>query len=330
MDLRTFNRIALACVALAAMGSATAQTGTPAAQFPAKPMRLIVPYPPGGGSDVLSRVVGASMGEQLGQPVVIENKPGGATIVGAEAAAQSPADGYTLFLGNVASLAVNPSLFKGKLPYDPNRDFKSVGMMGRFGMILVVNPSVKANTLAEFVELAKRGGLNYGSPGIGSPHHLAMELLKERTRVDIAHIVYKGAAPAVQDVVSGQIQAMVLDTGANAKPLIDAGKLRAIAVFSDKRLPGFENVPTTVESGFPDLQVWGWQGLVLPSATPDANVKKLAATLNKSLEDPRVANKLTEVGIYPSPMAPEAFDKYWRDEGVKWQALIEKAGIKAE
>ncbi len=330
MHRRTFTRIALACVALAATGMTAAQTAAPAAQFPSKPMRLIVPYPPGGGSDVLSRVVGASMGDQLGQPVVIENKPGGATIVGAEAAAQSPADGYTLFLGNVASLAVNPSLFKGKLPYDPNRDFRSVGMMGRFGMILVVNPSVKATTLAEFIELARRGGVNYASPGIGSPHHLAMELLKERTRSDITHIVYKGAAPAVQDVVGGQIQAMVLDTGANAKPLIESGKLRAIAVFSDRRLPGFENVPTTVESGYPDLQVWGWQGLVLPSATPDPVVKRLAGALNKSLEDPKGTGKLTEVGIYPSPMGPEAFDKYWRDEGVKWQALIEKAGIKAQ
>ena len=174
------------------------------------------------------------------------------------------------------------------------------------------------------------GGTNYASPGIGSPHHLSMELLKDRAQLDITHVAYKGAAPAVQGLMAGEVQAMVLDTGANARPLIQAGRLRAIAAFTDKRLPGFEDVPTTVESGFPDLQVWGWQGLVLPAGAPDGVVAKLSTALNKALADPKVSNRLAEIGITPSPMAPEAFDKYWRDEGVQWSALIEKAGIKIQ
>lgn len=328
MDKRSFGKISLGAALALAMRTAWAQE----ANFPSRPLRLVVPYPPGGGSDILARAVAPAMGELLGQSVLVDNRPGAATIIGAETVARSAPDGYSLLLGNVATLAVNPSLFKEKLPYSPTRDFRSIGMMGRFGMILVANPNLKARSLTQLIDLAKRqnGSLNYASPGIGSPHHLAMELLKDRAGIDMTHVAYKGIAPAIQDLIAGQVLLMVIDTGANATELIKSGRLQAIASFSDQRLPGFEDVPTTVEAGFHDLQVSGWQGLVVPASVPDAVVGKLSNALISALKNPAVSKKLMETGITPAPMAPGVFDKFWRDEGDKWRVLIEKAGIKLQ
>ena len=328
MDRRSFGKISLGTT----LGLAAQAAWPQEAGFPSRPMRLVVPYPPGGGSDILARAVAPAMGELLGQPVLIDNRPGAATIIGAETVARSAPDGYSLLLGNVATLAVNPSLFKEKLPYSPTRDFRSIGMMGRFGMILVANPGLQAKSLPQLIEFAKRqsGPLNYASPGIGSPHHLAMELLKDRAGIDMTNVAYKGIAPAIQDLISGQVMLMVLDTGAGAAELIKSGRLKAIASFTDQRIPGFEDIPTTVEAGFKDLEVWGWQGLVVPSGVPDATVNKLSNALIGSLKNAAVSKRLLDAGITPAPMAPAAFDKFWRDEGEKWRVLIEKAGIKLQ
>jgi tripartite-type tricarboxylate transporter receptor subunit TctC len=243
--------VALAASLFAFASVALAQTAL-AQTYPAKPIRLIVPYPPGGGTDFFARLVGAKMSEQIGQPIVVENRPGAATIIGAEAAAKSPPDGYTALLADTSTLAVNPSLYR-KLPYDPQKDFAPITLTARFAMLLVVNPTLdRSKTVKEFIDEAKAapGKINFASVGAGTPHHLTMELFMQRTGIRLNHIPYKGAAPAVQDLVGGQVPVMFLDLAAGG-PQIRAGKVRALAVASAKRIPPLPDVPTIAESGVP-------------------------------------------------------------------------------
>ena len=229
--------------------------------YPAKQLRLVVPYPAGGGTDFFARTVGAQLAVQLGQPVVVENRPGAATIIGAEAVAKSAPDGYTLLLGDTATFAVNPSLYK-KLPYDPSKDLSPVTMTGRFALLLVVNPAkLKADSVKELVEMAKQasGRIDYASPGPGSPHHLAMEMFKQRTGTQFTHVPYKGAAPAIQDLLSGQVPLMFLDLAAGA-PQIKAGKLKALAVASDKRIAALPDLVTVGEAGIDGFRSLGVAG----------------------------------------------------------------------
>ena len=299
--------------------------------YPAKPLRLIVPYPAGGGTDFFARAVGAQLSVQLGQPVVVENRPGAATIIGAEAVAKSAPDGYTLLLGDTATYAVNPSLYK-KLPYDPGQDLAPVTMTGRFALLLVVNPGkMPANSVKELVEEAKKAPakFDYASPGPGSPHHLAMEMFKQRTGTQFNHVPYKGAGPAIQDLLGGQIPLMFLDLAAGA-PQIKAGKLKALAVASDKRIAALPDLPTVAESGIPGFEAWAWQALAVPIGTPREIVARLNAEFRKAVGVPELRQKLIDAGIDPLQSSPEDASAYIRSEALKWSKVISDGKITVE
>jgi tripartite-type tricarboxylate transporter receptor subunit TctC len=319
------NIVALAASLLFSASAALAQP------YPAKPIRLIVPYPPGGGTDFFARLVGARMSEHLGQPIVVENRPGAATIIGAEAAAKAPADGYTLLLADSTTLAVNPSLYR-KLPYDPQKDFAPISLTARFAMLLVVNPTLdKSKTVKEFIDEAKAapGKMNFASVGAGTTHHLAMELFMQRTGIRLNHIPYKGAAPAVQDLVGGQVPVMFLDLAAGG-PQIRAGKIRALAVASPKRIAPLPEVPTVAESGVPGFEAWAWQGLVAAAGTPREALERVRADYAKAVADAGVRQKLTEAGVEPLTSSPEELASYIRSETAKWANVIKEGGIKVE
>jgi len=321
-------RTVFAAIAFAA---AFASPTAHAQVYPAKPIRLIVPYPAGGGTDFFARAVGAQLSQQLGQQIVVENRPGAATIIGAEAVAKSPADGYTILLGDTATFSVNPSLYK-KLPYDPLKDLAPVTLTGRFALLLVVNPSkLTANSVKELVEEAKKapGKIDYASPGPGSPHHLAMEMFKQRTGTQFTHVPYKGAGPAIQDLLGGQIPLMFLDLAAGA-PQVKSGKLKALAVASDKRIAALPELPTVAESGVPGFEAWAWQALAVPAGTPKDIVAKLNAEFRKAVGVPELRQKLVDAGIDPLQSSPEDASAYIRSETLKWAKVIGEGKITGE
>ena len=318
-------RLIFSAIVLALSLSAQAQV------YPAKPIRLIVPYPAGGGTDFFARAVGAQLSQQLGQQIVVENRPGAATIIGAEAVAKSAPDGYTLLLGDTATFAVNPSLYK-KLPYDPAKDLSPVTMTGRFALLLVVNPSkLPATTVKELVEEAKKapGKIDYASPGPGSPHHLAMEMFKQRTGTQFTHVPYKGAGPAIQDLLGGQVPLMFLDLAAGG-PQVKSGKLKALAVAADKRIAAMPDLPTVAESGVPGFEAWAWQALAVPEATPKDIVARLNAEFRKAIAVPELRQKLVDAGIDPLQSSPEDASAYIRSETLKWAKVISEGKITVE
>lgn len=298
--------------------------------YPSKPIKLIVPYPPGGGSDTFARTVSPKLSEELGQQFIIDNRPGAATIIGADLVAKSPADGYTLLLGDNSTYAVNSSLYK-KMPYDALKDFSPITLTARFALVLVVNPSVQAQSVQDFIRLAKSqpGKLSYGSPGAGSPHHLAMELFAQRAGITLVHVPYKGGAPATQDLLGGSLPAMMLDF-ATASQHMKSGKLRALATASDKRLPQFADVPTIAESGFAGYEAWAWQGIVAPTGTPPAVITRLNAALTKVAADPDVKKRMTDLGGDFVPSTPAGMQTYMRAETAKWAKIIKDANISIE
>ncbi len=320
-------RAVLAALALAALAAPV----THAQVYPAKALRLIVPYPAGGGTDFFARTVAVQLSQQMGQQVVVENRPGAATIIGAEAAAKSAPDGYTVLLGDTATFAVNPSLYR-KLPYDPQKDFAPVSLTGRFALLLVVNPAaIKANSVSELIAQAKKesGKLDYASPGPGSPHHLAMELFKQRTGLQFTHVPYKGAAPAVQDLLGGRVPLMFLDLAAGA-PQIKGGKLKALAVASDRRIAALPELPTLGESGLPGFEAWAWQVLAVPAGTPRNIVAKLNAEYRRATGTPEVRQKMIDAGIDPLQSSPQDASAYIRSETLKWAKVISEGRITVE
>ncbi len=326
--MRSFHRKAAAILTIAALGfgaMAFAQT------YPAKPVRLIVPYPPGGGTDLFARTVGAKLSEQLGQQIIVENRPGAATIIAAEATAKAAPDGYTLLIADSPTVAINPSLYS-KLPYDPQKSFAPVSLTARYAMVLVVNPSaIKVNSVRELIEQAKKSPdkIDYASVGPGTTHHLAMELFKQQAGVALNHVPYKGSAPAVQDLLGGQIPVMFLDL-ASAAPHIKAGKLKVLGVASQKRLAAMPDVPTVAESGLPIFEAWAWQGLVAPAGTPKEVIAKLNAEYAKAVSDNSVRQKLLDAGIEPVTSTPDELSAYIKSETAKWAKVIKDAGIKVE
>jgi tripartite-type tricarboxylate transporter receptor subunit TctC len=300
---------------------------TKAESFPSKPIRLIVPYPPGGGSDAFARVIAPKLSEALGQQFLVDNKPGVATIIGAELLAKSPADGYTLLLGDNSTYAVNPSLYK-KLPYSPLSDFAPISLTAKFSLLLVVNPAMPVSRLSDFVAYAKSKPkqINYASPGAGSPHHLAMELFADRAGIQLTHVPYKGGAPAAQDLLAGVIPAMVLDY-ATAAQHIQSGKLRVLAALSDKRLDQMKDLPTVSESGYPGFEDWAWQGIVAPAKTPEDVVQRLNAELVKVAQDKDVQARILEIGGEFKSSSPVAMSNYMKSETDKWSKIIKQANI---
>ncbi len=322
--LHPTRRLALGALTLLLAGAAWAQA------YPNKPIEWVVPYPAGGGTDVAARTLAEAMGKTLGQPLVINNRPGAGTNIGAEYTARAKADGYVMMTADTATLAANPSLYS-KLGYSAERDLAPVGLIGRFNLLLVVNPAVPANTLTEFLAWAKAQPqpVPFATPGAGSPHHLAVEMLRLRTGLQLTHVPYRGAAPAIQDVVGGQVPFMIVDSAAGY-PQISAGKLRALAVASPRRLASLSQVPTFAEQGLANFEAYAWQGLALPSGTPTPLVKQLSKALNDALDSTVIKARFQVLGIEPTPGTPEAMAAYAKAERARWGEIIQQAGIKLD
>lgn len=320
---RCIAAAALAAVGFAATAPASAQ------DYPTKPVRMIVGYPPGGVVDILGRVVAERLSERLGQTVIVENHPGASGIVGNRVAAQAEGDGYTLLMGYFSTLAVHPSLYKD-LPYDPVKDYAPIGRIATTPLILVVSPKVQANNLRELIDLAKSrpGRLNYGATGNGSGAHLAAELLKQLAGIQMTQIPYKGSAPALTDLQGDHIQ-VLFDALPSALPLVNGGKLRAFAVTGATRSALVPDVPTVAESGFPNYQFAPWLGLLAPQGTPPAIVERLNTELNAVLAMPEVAKKLTPLGYQLKGSSPQEFAAFIKSERARWAKFIADAGIKA-
>ena len=298
--------------------------------YPDKPVKLVVPYATGGGSDAFARLVGPKMAELMGQPFVIDNKPGGGTAIGAVLAARSAPDGYTLLLGDNSTYSVNRILYS-KPNYDSFKDLAPVSLTARFGLLLVVHPSVPAKNLAEFVALAKSkpGQLSFGTPGAGSPHHLAMEMLMQRTGINLVNVPYRGAGPAVVDLLGGQLPVLLADF-ATINQHLKAGTVRAIASCGEKRLALAPDLPTVAESGYPGFDAWAWQGFSVPTGTPATVIAALNSGYAKAAADPAVRQKMSDFGGELTPSTPAAMDAYMRAETIKWAKIIEEAKIKIE
>lgn len=295
--------------------------------YPSKPIEWVVPYAAGGGTDVVARVLSEPMGKALGQSIIVVNKPGAATNIGADAVARAKPDGYTILTGDTGTLAANPYLYK-KLSYSAEKDFAPVGLLVRFPMLLVVNSQLPVNNYAEFVEWAKQQtkGVSYGTPGAGSPHHLAIELLRSQSGLNFVHIPYRGSAPAVQDVVAGQLPFMFVDTTAGIQH-VQGGKIRAIAVASPARLPTLPDVPTLDEQGLKGFEAYAWQGIVAPAATPKERVAKLSDALQSALKQADIVAKLEGMALEVTPSTAEEMDAYASAERNKWRRVIEESQI---
>jgi tripartite-type tricarboxylate transporter receptor subunit TctC len=300
-----------------------------AQSFPSKPLRFIVPFP-GGFSDVLARQVGARMSEALGQPIVVENRPGGSGQIGAQEVIRSPADGHTLFMGHIGTHAINAHIFP-KLNYDPDKDFAPVTLLVTVPNLLVVHLSVPAQNVRELIALAKSkpGGLSYASPGSGTSGHLAAELFKSLAGVFIVHIPYKGAAPALQDLMGGQTQ-MLFDTLAQSYAQAKAGKVRALAVTSLKRHPVAPEIPTMDESGFAGWETGPWFGIFVRTGTPEPALKRIHAEAVKALVVPEIRDKLVAQGANVVANTPEEFAAFIRAESARWGRLVRQVGIRAD
>jgi tripartite-type tricarboxylate transporter receptor subunit TctC len=314
-----------------ALGVAGATSVRAQSGYPNRPVRLIVPYPPGGGTDYFARLVGTAMAQPLGQAVIVENRPGAATILGADAVAHAPPDGYTMLLGDTATYAANKSLYQ-KLPYDPQKDFAPITLTGRFAMVLLVNTSkLNVSSVKELVEAAKRapGTIDYASPGVGSPFHLATELLASAAGIKLTHVPYRGVAPALQDLAGGQMGMMFVDF-ASARSQLTTPGIKAIAVASATAFAGMPGVPTVAASGFPGFEAWAWQGFVAPAATPADIIAKLQASYVATIRDPEIVAKLTAAGIDILHSTPAEFAAYMRSETEKWDKVIKAANIHAD
>jgi tripartite-type tricarboxylate transporter receptor subunit TctC len=320
-----FKNTVRRCVMLATLALPLA-----AAAFPTQPVEWVVPYSAGGGSDVVARVIAAEMTKALGQSIIVNNKPGAGTNIGAAYAARANADGHVVLTADTATLAANPFLYS-KPGYDAEKDFAPVGLMARFPMLLVVNPQVPVNDLKEFLAWAKAqpNPPAFGTPGAGSPHHLATELFADVAGLKLIHAPYKGAAPAVQDVMGGQVPFMFVDTASGA-PHIKAGKLKAIGVASLKRIPNFEAIPTLDEQGLKGFEAYAWQGMVAPAKTPPAHIDILNKALVKAIATDAVKERFQTLGLEAIPGNPQEMGAYARAEREKWGKVIKAKGIKLD
>jgi tripartite-type tricarboxylate transporter receptor subunit TctC len=298
--------------------------------FPSKPARMIVPYPPGGSADILARAIGAKVGEGLGQPVVIDNRPGAGTIIGTEATAKSAPDGYTFMLGTVSSHAINPAL-NPKLPFDPVKDFTPLSLVASIPFAMIVHPSVAAKSVQEFVALAKArpGQINYSSAGNGTSNHLAGELLKSMAGIDLVHVPYKGSAPALNDLIAGQVS-MMFDLVLTAAPHIKSGAARGLAVTGTQRSPVLPELPTVAESGLPGYEVSAWFGIFAPAGLPQPVTQRLNAEFVKVMRDADLKQRLASLGADPLTSSPEQFSAYLRSEIDKWAKVVKASGMKLD
>jgi tripartite-type tricarboxylate transporter receptor subunit TctC len=315
-------------VAALALGSLAAG-GVHAQSYPTKPVRLIVPFPPGSGVDIVSRIVSPRLGEALGQQVVVDNRAGAGGIVGAEIAAKAAPDGYNLFMATAGILTVVPLL--SKVSYGVARDFMPVTLVASVPSMLVVHPAMPVKTLKDLIALAKAkpGAINYASTGSGTLPHLAAELLKREAKIDIVHVPYKGSGPAMTDLLGGHVD-MFFGNMLSVVPLVKSGKLRALAVTSLKRSPVAPQVPTVAELGFPGFEAGTWFGLLVPTGTPTDIVARLHADMVKALHHPDVEQHLAEQGATAIGNTPEAFGRYIASETEKWKRVLPSSGVRTE
>ncbi len=300
-----------------------------AQDFPNRPVHVITPFAPGNTLDTALRIVGEKWKDSTGQMLIIENKPGGAGLIAAQAVASAPPDGYTMLLGSSGILTVNPHTFS-KLPYDPEKSFKPVTNFLGAALVLAAHPSVPANTLAEFVAWAKAnpGKVSFASYTAGNSSHFAGVILNKRAGIDMLHVPFNGTPPAVQSLLGGHVQAAFLPLLA-IKPHLDAGKVKVYAVTSEKRSPLIPNVPTFTELGYPDLELYVWAALLVPAGTPDAIARKLNADLTKALRNEEVVEKFRVMDFTPLPGTPEEFTTYMRKDSKRWQEAVRLSGFKA-
>ena len=315
--------LAFVAACLAANGSALAQA------YPAKPIRLIVTFAAGGGTDLVARAVAPKLAESLGQPVVVENRAGANGAVGADAVAKSAADGYTLCACAAGTMVIGPHTTKQ--PFDSLKDFAPVSLVAASPFVVTVHPSVNAASVPELIQLAKAnpGKINFGSSGIGGAPHLSTELFKAMAGVDMVHVAYKGLGPAMTDLLGGQIQLMFADVAVVA-PHVKSGKLRALAVSGNRRTPGFPALPTVAEAALPGYSAGTWYGLFAPAGTPAPVLQRLSADVRAALAVPEVSNALVAQGVEPASSTPAEFAQFVREEHAKWGKVIREANVKVE
>lgn len=300
------------------------------AAYPDKAVRWVVPFPAGGGTDIVARLLTQTMGEQMGATFVVENKPGAGTMIGADVIARARPDGYTVGTVDVSTVALNPSLYS-EVRYDALKDFRYIGGTTKFPFVLVVNLNVPAKNLQELMDLARQspGKLTYATPGAGGPNHLGMELFQKTAGLKLLHIPYRGDAPALQDLMGGQVDMYLVNTAASL-PYIQSDKVRPIAIAMTERSKALPDVPTFSEAGLPGFEAYAWQGLAAPADTPDEVVKRLSEALDAALATPEVTQRLFDLGVEPFKLSPEAFTEHVKTQGALWGQIIREAGITLE
>jgi len=307
-----------------------AGTTASAADYPDHPVRLVVPFPAGGGADALARTIMPKVGEILGQPIVIDNRPGAGGNIGSEFVARAVPDGYTLLYGTNGTHAINQTLY-GKLPFDPQRDFEPVSRMTRIAAMMVVNPAVPAKSVAEFIQYARThpGTLSFASAGNGTTSHLAGELFKSMAGIDLLHVPYRGGGAAMTDLIGGQVT-MMIDVMPNAFPQARAGKVRALAVTTARRFPSAPDVPTIAESGVPGFEMSAWDGILAPEGTPRPVIDRLNDAIRRALDDPQLKQTLQERGAETVAGTPEEFARHIAAETAKWAKIVRQSGAKVD
>jgi tripartite-type tricarboxylate transporter receptor subunit TctC len=301
-----------------------------AADYPERPIRLVVPFPPGGGADRLARTIMPRVEGVLGKPIVIDNRPGAGGNLGAEFVARADPDGYTLLYGTNGTHAINASLY-GKLHFDPVNDFAPVSRMTSIAAMLIVDPKFTVTSVAELIRYAKDhpGRLNFASAGNGTTSHLAGELFKSTAAIDVTHVPYRGGAQAVNDLIGGQVQ-MMIEVMPNAYPLALSGRVRGLAVSTAQRFPGAPGYPTIAESGLPGFEASAWDGILAPAGTPRPIVDKLNAAIREALQDPAIVDALRRLGAQPVPSTPEEFAQHIAASTEKWAAVVRACGAKID
>ena len=321
-----FGLLAALCAATAPLPAASQ---TPAQKYPDKPIRFIVPFPPGGGNDILARLLAPKMSESLGQPVVIDNRPGAGGNIGTDLAAKAAPDGYTIVIAS-NQVTMNPALY-AKLPFDIEKDFAPIALAASVPMVLAVNPSVPANTVRELIALAKAdpGKFNYSTPGNGTPQHIAFEVFNHTAGIKIAHVPYKGTGPAIADVIGGQVQA-TFGTLASLEQHVKAGKLRALAVATPKRSQTMASVPTMVEAGVPGYDVSLWYSILAPAGTPAPIVARLSTEIARALAAPEVRERLITQGFEITYLNAEQMNDLMKRDIARWSKALKDVGIKLD